>query len=105
MSWCFPKGSETAGRGFQPGTGKAILNLAQAPWRIMFAIASYAGLRVGELLRLSIEDVEPGIDRIATYLCRLAFQWPSAKINTSLFNPLERRRSHASEVCNLRQSA
>ena len=36
---------------------------------------------------------------------RLAFLGPSARIKTSLFNLLERRRSHLSEVCNLRQSA
>jgi hypothetical protein len=36
---------------------------------------------------------------------RFAFLGSSAKIKASLFNPLEHKRSHLSEVCNLRQSA
>jgi integrase len=45
-------------RTFTPEQAKAILNMAQDPWRIMFAIAAYAGLRAGEILGLSIEDVD-----------------------------------------------
>lgn len=43
---------------FTPEQAKAILELAQDPWRVMFAIAAYAGLRAGEILGLSVEDVD-----------------------------------------------
>lgn len=43
---------------FTPEQAKAILELAQDPWRIMFAMAAYAGLRAGEILGLSVEDVD-----------------------------------------------
>ena len=45
-------------RTFTPEEAKAILGLAQDPWRAMFAIAAYAGLRAGEILGLSVEDVD-----------------------------------------------
>jgi integrase len=45
-------------RTFTPEEAKAILGLAQHPWRTMFAIAAYAGLRAGEILGLSVEDVD-----------------------------------------------
>ena len=45
-------------RTFTPEQAKAIIELAQDPWRIMFAIAAYAGLRAGEILGLSVEDVD-----------------------------------------------
>jgi integrase len=45
-------------RFFTPEQAKAILELARDPWRTMFAIAAYAGLRVGEILGLSVEDVD-----------------------------------------------
>jgi integrase len=43
---------------FTPEQAKAILELAPDPWRVMFAIAAYAGLRAGEILGLSVEDVD-----------------------------------------------
>jgi integrase len=43
---------------FTPEQARAILELAQDPWRVMFAIAAYAGLRAGEILGLSVEDVD-----------------------------------------------
>lgn len=43
---------------FTTEQAKAILELAQDPWRIMFAMAAYAGLRAGEILGLSVEDVD-----------------------------------------------
>jgi len=45
-------------RAFTPEQAKAILDLARDPWRVMFAIAAYAGLRAGEILGLSVEDVD-----------------------------------------------
>ena len=45
-------------RTFTPEQAKAIIELAQEPWRTMFAIAAYAGLRAGEILGLSVEDVD-----------------------------------------------
>jgi integrase len=45
-------------KAFTPEEAKAILDLAQDPWRVMFAIAAYAGLRAGEILGLSVEDVD-----------------------------------------------
>jgi integrase len=45
-------------RSFTAEQAKAILDLAQDPWRTMFAIAAYAGLRAGEILGLSVEDVD-----------------------------------------------
>src|SRR5215470_6611786 len=45
-------------KAFTPEHAKAILDLAQDPWRVMFAIAAYAGLRAGEILGLSVEDVD-----------------------------------------------
>ena len=45
-------------RTFTPEQAGAILELAQDPWRVMFAIAAYAGLRAGEILGLSVEDVD-----------------------------------------------
>src|SRR5215471_170283 len=41
-------------RVFTPEQAKAILEMAQDPWRTMFAIAAYAGLRAGEILGLSV---------------------------------------------------
>jgi len=45
-------------RAFTAEQAKAILELARDPWRVMFAIAAYAGLRAGEILGLSVEDVD-----------------------------------------------
>jgi integrase len=45
-------------RTFTPEQAKAIIELAQEPWRTMFGIAAYAGLRAGEILGLSVEDVD-----------------------------------------------
>jgi integrase len=45
-------------RAFTPEQARAIIELAQNPWRAMFAIAAYAGLRAGEILGLSVEDVD-----------------------------------------------
>jgi integrase len=45
-------------RTFTPEQAKAIIELAQDPWRTMFAVAAYAGLRAGEILGLSVEDVD-----------------------------------------------
>jgi integrase len=45
-------------RAFTPEQAKAVIQLAQEPWRTMFAIAAYAGLRAGEILGLSVEDVD-----------------------------------------------
>ncbi len=45
-------------RAFTAEQARAILDLAQDPWRTMFAIAAYAGLRAGEILGLSVEDVD-----------------------------------------------
>jgi integrase len=45
-------------RTFTPEQAKAIIELAQNPWRTMFAIAAYAGFRAGEILGLSVEDVD-----------------------------------------------
>jgi integrase len=45
-------------RSFTAEEARAILDLAQDPWRTMFAIAAYAGLRAGEILGLSVEDVD-----------------------------------------------
>ena len=45
-------------RTFTPEQAKAILDIAQDPWRVMFGLAAYAGLRVGEVLGLSVEDVD-----------------------------------------------
>ena len=45
-------------RAFTPEQAKAILDLARDPWRVMFAIAAYAGLRAGEILGLSVDDVD-----------------------------------------------
>jgi len=45
-------------RSFTPEQAKAILGLAQDPWRTMFEIAAYVGLRAGEILGLSVEDVD-----------------------------------------------
>ena len=52
------RGPRQQGRAFTPGQAKAILELARDPWRVMFAIAAYAGLRAGEILGLSVEDVD-----------------------------------------------
>jgi integrase len=46
------------GRAFTPVQAMAILELAHDPRRTMFAIAAYAGLRAGEILGLSVEDVD-----------------------------------------------
>jgi integrase len=43
---------------FTPEQAKAIIQLAEYPWRPMFALAAYAGLRAGEILGLSVEDVD-----------------------------------------------
>jgi integrase len=45
-------------RTFTAEQAKAILELAQDPWRVMFGLAAYAGLRAGEILGLSVEDVD-----------------------------------------------
>jgi integrase len=45
-------------RTFTPEQAKAILELAQDPWRVMFGLAAYAGLRAGEIVGLSVEDVD-----------------------------------------------
>lgn len=45
-------------RTFTPEQAKAIIELAQEPYRTMFAIAAYAGLRAGEIMGLSVEDVD-----------------------------------------------
>jgi integrase len=45
-------------RTFTPEQAKAIIGMASDPWRTMFAIAAYAGLRAGEILGLSIEDID-----------------------------------------------
>ena len=45
-------------RTFAPEQARAIIERAQDPWRTMFAIAAYAGLRAGEILGLSVEDVD-----------------------------------------------
>jgi len=45
-------------RTFTAEQAKAIIELAQDPWRTMFAVAAYAGLRAGEILGLSVEDVD-----------------------------------------------
>src|SRR5215472_12367293 len=45
-------------RTFTPEQAKAILDMAQNPWRVMFALAAYAGLRAGKILGLSVEDVD-----------------------------------------------
>jgi integrase len=45
-------------RAFTAEQAKAILELAQDPWRVMFGLAAYAGLRAGEILGLYVEDVD-----------------------------------------------
>jgi integrase len=45
-------------RAFTAEQAGAILDLAQDPWRTMFAIAAYAGLRAGKILGLSVEDLD-----------------------------------------------
>ena len=45
-------------RAFTPEQARSIIDMAQDPWRAMFAIAAYAGLRAGEILGLSVEDVD-----------------------------------------------
>jgi integrase len=45
-------------RTFTPEQAQAIIDLAAYPWRAMFALAGYAGLRAGEILGLSGEDVD-----------------------------------------------
>ena len=45
-------------RTFTPEQAKAILDMAQNPWRVMFGLAAYAGLRAGEIFGLSVEDVD-----------------------------------------------
>jgi integrase len=50
------------GRAFTPEQAKAILELARDPFRTMFAIAAYAGLRAGEILGLSVDvDLTRGV--------------------------------------------
>jgi integrase len=45
-------------RAFTPEQARAIMELAQEPFRTMFAIAAYAGLRAGEIFGLSVEDID-----------------------------------------------
>lgn len=46
------------GRFFAPEQVRAILALASEPWRTVFALAAMTGLRPGEVLGLSIDDLD-----------------------------------------------
>jgi integrase len=45
-------------RTFTPQQAKDIIDAAAAPWNAMFGLAAYCGLRAGEILGLSGEDVD-----------------------------------------------
>jgi integrase len=42
---------------FTPQQAKDIIDAAETPWNGMFGLAAYCGLRAGEILGLSVEDV------------------------------------------------
>lgn len=46
------------GRFFTPEQARSILALASEPWRTIFALAAMTGLRPGEVLGLSIDDLD-----------------------------------------------
>ena len=50
--------SATADEKLHAGAGKGNSRTGARPWRTMFAIAAYVGLRAGEILGLSVEDVD-----------------------------------------------
>jgi integrase len=46
------------GRSFTAEQGKQIIAAAEMPFRLMFALAAYCGLRAGEILGLRAEDID-----------------------------------------------
>jgi integrase len=54
------RGVKRESRCFSAEEAGKIIAAAQDPWRLMFAIAAYTGLRAGEVLGLRVEDIDIG---------------------------------------------
>jgi integrase len=53
-----PRGIRQQARMFTPEQSRDIIQLASNPYRLMFAIAAYAGIRAGEIMGLRAEDID-----------------------------------------------
>ena len=50
--------STQRGRTFTPEQGKRIISAAEYPYKLMYALAGYCGLRAGEIMGLRAEDID-----------------------------------------------
>src|SRR5262249_32340033 len=52
------RGLHGEARTFTAEHGKQIIAAAEMPWKLMFALAAYCGLRAGEIMGLRAEDID-----------------------------------------------
>jgi integrase len=76
-----PRGIRQQARAFTPEQTQSIIQLAQNPFRLMFAIAAYTGMRAGEITGLCGEgiDLERGVFIVRQSAWRGKLQAPKSK--------------------------
>lgn len=86
---------EIEGRHFTAEQAAAIIERADDPWRTMFAVAGMTGMRPGEVLGLTLDDIDfrervIHVNRSAWFRQLLAPKTKSSKKPVSMPEPLER---------------
>jgi len=67
-----PRGIRQQAAAFTPEQAQDIIQLAANPYRLMFAIAAYTGIRAGEIMGLRGEDMD--LDRGTLTICQSSWQ-------------------------------